>query len=99
MMILVDPFTNISGNFTYWLTQGYVNVLGFLFLPLLYTGIIGYVYVRLRSATAGVVAILVIFSAIGEAFLRVDPLTSFFHILVALVVTTLIIAFVSRVRR
>lgn len=91
--------TDITGNFTWWMTQGYVNVLGFLFLPLFYTGIIGYVYVRMRSATAAVVAVLVIFSAIGEAFIGVNIWVSFLHILVALVVSTLIVALVSRVRR
>jgi len=91
-------FTDIIQHFSTWTTQGYYIVFGSLFLPLMYMGIVGYIYVRMRSATAGAIAILVIFTAIGDMFLDVGILVSAFHIFVSLIFAILVVAFLSRMR-
>ena len=91
-------FTEIQHNIIPWLTQGYVTVFGFMFLPIFYMGIIGYVYARMQSATAATIAILVIFSAMGNAFLKVPLLASFLQIVVALIMSALVVYFISRMR-
>lgn len=80
------------------MTQGYTVVFGFMFLPIFYMGIIGFVYARMQSATVAVVAILIIFSAMGNAFLGVPVLASFLQILVALVMSILVVYFISKMR-
>jgi hypothetical protein len=91
-------FTYIQHNIIQWTTQGYVTVFGFFFLPIFYMGIIGYVYTRMKSATAAVVAILIILSAMGNAFADVPLLVSFLQITVALIMSILVVFFISRIR-
>jgi len=103
---VVVPEINIPDlNFTYiqhhiieWSLQGYVTVFGFFFLPLFYMGIIGYVYTKMKSATAAVVAILIVVSAAGEAFAGVPLLFSVLQILVALVMSILVVVLLTRIR-
>ena len=91
-------FTYIQHHFIWWSTQGYVTVFGFMFLPLFYMGIIGYVYTRMESATAAVVAILVIISAMSEVFMGVPILVSILQIFVALVMSILVVVLLTRIR-
>lgn len=91
-------FTEIQHNIIPWMTQGYTIVFGFFFLPIFYMGIIGFVYSRMKSATAAVVAILIIMSAMSEAFMGVPILVSFLQIAVALIMSILVILFISRIR-
>lgn len=93
-------------NWTYWsehLTelsmQGYMNVLGVFVWPIIFTAIIGYVYLKNQSAVAAVAAILIIFAAFGNALLGVDVWYSLMYILVALVVTGLVLIFLTKIRR
>lgn len=91
-------FTEIQHNIIPWMTQGYTIVFGFMFLPIFYMGIIGFVYARMQSATAAVIAILIILSAMGNAFLGVPLLVSFLQIIVALIMSILVVYFISRMR-
>jgi hypothetical protein len=91
-------FTYIQHHFIEWSTQGYVIVFGFFFLPIFYMGIIGFVYTRMKSVTAAVVAILIIFSTMGNAFMKVPLLASFLQITVALIMSVLVVFFISRIR-
>jgi hypothetical protein len=91
-------FTYIQHHIVEWTTQGYVVVFGFFFLPIFYMGIIGYVYTRMKSATAAVVGILIVISAMSDAFLGVPLLMSFLQIVVALVMSVLVVYFISRIR-
>jgi len=91
-------FTYIQHHLIEWSLQGYVTVFGFFFLPIFYMGIIGYVYTKMKSATAAVVAILVIVSAMGEAFAGVPTLVSVLQILVALVMSVLVVVLLTRIR-
>lgn len=105
MTINIPDITTPDLNFTYiqhhlieWSTQGYVIVFGFFFLPIFYMGIVGFVYTRMKSATAAVVAVLIIFSAMGNAFADVPLLASFLQIVVALIMSVLVVFFISRIR-
>jgi len=78
---------------------GYMNVLGVFVWPLIFTAIIGYIYLKNQSAVAGVAAILILFAAFGNALMGVDPWYSFMQIIVAIVVTALILVFITKFRR
>jgi len=93
-------------NWSYWhenlLQQallGYTEVLGFFVYPIMFSAIIGYIYMKNQSAVAGAVAILIIFASFGNVFLGVDPWYSLMQILVALSVTALILMFITKYRR
>lgn len=79
--------------------KGYENALGFLVFPIIFTAIIAYVYLKNQSAVAAVAAILIIFAAFGNHLLGVDPWYSLMYIIVALVVTALVLIFMTKMRR
>jgi len=93
-------------NWTYWHTHlieqamlGYQNVLGVFMWPLIFSAIIGYIYLKNQSAVIAAVGILIIFAAFSNALIGVDPWYSLMHILVALVITCLFLVFLTKVRR
>jgi len=56
-------------NFTYWqqhlvefTIQGYVRSLGFFFWPMVFAGVIAYIYIKNQSAVSAAAGILIIFS-------------------------------------
>jgi hypothetical protein len=105
MNITIPDIGETNFNFTYasqhlieWSTQGYWLVFGFFFLPIFYMGIVGYVYTRMKSATAAVVATLIIISAMGDAFFGVPLLMSILQVLVALVMSILVVVLLTRIR-
>jgi len=96
----------MSANFTQWMQnfmdysmQGYFDALGFLVWPLIFTAIVGYVYMKNQSAVAAVAAILLIFGAFGDALAGAGTWYAFMHIVVALVMTALLLIFVTKLRR
>ena len=91
-------YSYIQHNFVQWMTQGYWNVFGFFFLPIFYLGIIGYVYTKMKSATAATVAILIIVSAMGNAFANVPVVINILQILVALIMSILVVVLLTRIR-
>ena len=91
-------FSYIQTHFIEWSLQGYINVLGYFFLPLMFCAIVGYVYFKQQSYVAAAIAALVLFSAFGEAMLGVEVFTMFMHLLVALTITILFLVFLSRRR-
>jgi len=56
---------NISGNWTTWVTDAYTGILGNWFWPLVFFGVIGYVYAINKSATSAAVAICLVFGIFG----------------------------------
>lgn len=62
-----EPFnwSNITGDWMSWITTGYTNVLGSWFWPLVFVGIVGYVYAVHKSAIAAAAAILLAFGIFG----------------------------------
>jgi len=93
-------------NWSYWMQNfmeqaflGYENVFGYLFYPILFTGIIGYVYLKNQSYVAAAVATLIIFAAFGDAFMGVQLWVSLMHILVSLALTGLLLIFLTKIRK
>ena len=91
-------WTNWSNNLIDYSLQGYTEVLGFLFWPIIFSAIIGYVYLKNQSITVAAVFILIIFAAFGNHFVGVDEWYSLMYILVALAVTGLLLLFLTKTR-
>jgi len=92
-------------NWTYWMEnlvelsmQGYVTSLGFFFYPVLFSFITAYVYLKLQSATGAVIVILVIMAVFGNALMGVEAWVTMMHLFCALVITGLVLVFVSKRR-
>ena len=58
-------WSNITGNWSDWITTGYTNILGNWFYPLAFLGIIGYIYCINRSAMGAAAGICIIFGVYG----------------------------------
>lgn len=59
-------WTEISSNWMQWVFTGYYKIIGDVwFYPLVFFGIIGYVYALSNSATAAAVIISLVFSIFG----------------------------------
>lgn len=80
--------------------SGYTTALGFFVWPIIFSGVIGYIYIKNVSATTAAVAILIIFTCFGATgwIAGVPVLSMFFQVVVALVITGLLIYFVVRRR-
>ena len=92
-------------NWTYWSEhlfelsmQGYVNVLGFFVWPLIFSAVIGYIYLKNQSVVAAAIAILIIFAAFGNYLVGVDAWYSIMYIIVALAITALVLVFLTKWR-
>jgi hypothetical protein len=95
---LVTNFTNVREDFIQWSLQGYTTALGFLFWPIVFSTLIGYVYIKQRSATAAIAAILIVFALFGNALIGVGPWVTLLYIFVSLGFTALLLVFIIRRR-
>jgi hypothetical protein len=85
-------WTNITGGYVEWATQGYVIALGFLFWPLVFTGVIGYVYLKQQSLVAAVAVILIIFAVFSNALvLAVQPWINILYVGVSVICAALFV--------
>lgn len=91
-------FTYISQHLFEWGLQGYVTALGFLFWPLFFSAIIGYVYIKQQSLTAVAAVVLIIFAAFGNSLLGVGPWVNFLYIAISAVVAGLVLMLFVRRR-
>jgi len=96
---MLHNFTYISQNLVSWSLQGYVSVLGYFFMPLMFCIVAGYVYLNQRSYVAAAVTILILFSIFGEMMIGVETFAIIMHIVIALIVTALLLIFLTKVRR
>jgi len=62
---LAVNWTNISSNWIDWALTGYRNIFGDWVYPIMFLGIIGYVYAVNRSALSAAAAICIIFVVFG----------------------------------
>jgi len=87
-------------NFWSWSLQGYINAVGFLFYPIVFSAIIGYIYLKNQSALTAVIAILLFFGAfVGTNVLaRVSAFNMIMYLIVTLVSAALVLVFVSKWR-
>jgi hypothetical protein len=95
-------------NFTYviehlwdWSTTPYEIAVGFLFYPILFSGILGYLYLKTESALVLTVGILLLIGGYATTgiYADVQPWVLFLQIVATLSTIGLIILFVSRWRR
>lgn len=94
----MQNWTYIMENFIAWSTQGYTNVVGFFFWPIMFSAVIGYIYIKQQSVVAAAVATIILFGAFATSgvFAGVEIIVQFFQIMVALAFTGLVLLFVAR---
>jgi len=83
-----------------WSMQGYVIALGSFVWPVIFAGIIGYVYIKNTSAISASVAIIIVFTCFTMTgwIAGVPMLVMLFQLIVALSITGLVLYFVTRRR-
>lgn len=92
-------------NFTYWtehfmelVMQPYTIALGIFVYPLLFSGVIGYVYLKQQSFVAAAVVTMIITAVFGNYMAGMETWLSIMYILVALAITALFLIFLSKRR-
>jgi hypothetical protein len=92
-------------NFSYWITHfnemifsPYNAALGLFVWPLIFTGVIGYVYVKQESYVAAAVSALILMAVFSNAMTGMEIWVSLIYILVALAITGLFLIFLSKRR-
>ena len=78
--------------------QGYETALGVFVWPIMFMGVIGYVYFKQRSYIAAAVAAMIIVSVFGNYMAGMEIWMSVMYILVALALTALLLIFLTRRR-
>jgi len=79
--------------------SAYTNILFGFTYPLIFCGIIGYVYMKQQSVIAAAVATIILFAAFDALILRADIFILIMHILVTLAVGSLFLLLFIRLRR
>lgn len=97
--IMPHNWTYIQENFIEWSFTPYITALGFLFWPIIFTAVIGYIYVKNQSVVVAAVAILIIFAALGNVLANVEGWVSAMQIFTALAMAGLITYFMTKLRR
>jgi hypothetical protein len=77
---------------------GYNIVLGVFVWPLIFTGVIGYVYLKQQSYVAAAVAAMILIAVFGNYMAGMEIWVSLIYILVALAITGLVLIFLSKRR-
>lgn len=92
-------------NFTYWINNfwsqvmyGYNMVLGAFVWPIMFGGVIGYIYLKNQSFVSAAVGILIVVAAFSNAWIGMDILVNILFILVALALTGLLLLFLAKRR-
>jgi hypothetical protein len=96
-------FHNVSyimGNFMSWSMQGYTTALGFFVWPIIFAGVIGYIFIKNSSALSASVAIIILFACLaGTGWIAGVPvLALFLQVVVALSITGVIVFLLTRRR-
>lgn len=96
---MLHNFTYIQQNLVEWSLAPYITAMGFLFWPTIFSAIIGYVYMKNQSAVSAAVAALILFGVFGNLLMHVDIWISAMQILVSLIITGLVLVFLTKMRR
>ena len=98
------PITNFSelingtGIINYSM-QAYIGIFGVFTYPVIFCGIIGYVYMKQQSVIAAAVATLILFAAFNTLVLGAGIFVTIMHILVTIAIGALFLLFFSRWRK
>ena len=92
-------------NFTYWsqhlmeqIMLGYHTALGLFVWPLIFCGVIGYIYLKQQSYVAAAAATLVILSVFVNYMAGMETFISILFVLSSLAITGLFLIFLSKRR-
>jgi len=101
LFILITNFSDLingTGLIEYSLGP-YTSLLGYFTYPLIFSGIIGYVYIKQQSVIAASAVTLICFAVFDiAAFPGVEPYTILMHILVSFAVGSLFLMLFIRSR-
>jgi len=93
-------------NFTYWtehlfsqIMSGYETVFGLFLWPLIFMGVIGYVYLKQQSFVAAAVAAMMIISIFGNVLMGVSEVVIVLYLFVSLAMTALLLIFIGKRRQ
>jgi hypothetical protein len=90
--------TYIQQHFIEWAMSGYTTVLGVFVWPIIFTAILGYVYLKNQSLIVVLAAILMIMAVFGNALVGVDVWINMLYVFTALIVASLFLIFFVRRR-
>jgi len=97
----MNNFTYIFENFISWSTEGYTEIVGFFFWPIIIAVVIGYVYLSNQSVITAAIAAIILFGAFASTgiFAGVGMFTMFFQGIVIIAFTGMVLLFLTRFRR
>lgn len=78
--------------------SAYTNILFGFTYPMIFCGIIGYVYLKQQSVIAASVVTLILFTAFDALILKNDIFIMLLHILVTIAIGSLFLLFFTRLR-
>lgn len=78
--------------------SGYTTVLGVFVWPIIFTGILGYIYLKNQSLVVVVAGILMVMAVFGNALMGVDAWINMLYVFTAMVVAALFLFFFVRRR-
>ena len=96
----MNNITYIMENFWTWSLQGYIDVFGFFFWPIIFSGIIGYIYLKSQSVISATIVILLLCGAFATTgiFTNVSAFIMILQLIVTLACVSLVVMFVSKWR-
>jgi hypothetical protein len=91
-------FTYIQQHLVEWAMSGYTTVLGVFVWPIIFTGVLGYLYLKNQSLVILAAGILMIMAVFGNALLGVDVFINLLYVVTAMIVAALFLIFFVRRR-
>lgn len=92
-------------NWSYWAEnlmelsmQGYTDTLGVFVWPLIFTAVIGYVYLKNQSVVTAAAAGLILFAAFSNVLIGVSVWANLMMVLICLAITGLLLFFIVKRR-
>lgn len=98
---LITNFTDLingTGIIEYSMSA-YTNILFGFTYPIIFCGIIGYVYMKQQSVIAASIVTLILFAAFDVLILRSDMFVLIMHIFVTIAIGALFLLLFTRLRR
>jgi len=96
------PITNftdlINGTGIINYSMSAYDILGVFLYPLIFCGIIGYVYMKQQSVIAAAAATLILFAGFEAVILEAEVFVIIMHILITLAIGILFLMFFSRLK-
>lgn len=91
-------WTYIMQNFSSWSMQGYTNALGIFVWPIIFSAVLGYIYLKNQSLIMLAAGILIIMATFINYFVGMEIWINILFILFAMIITGLFLFFFVRRR-